>query len=105
MVDPLSGGDHLKTIVNGKVVPDYGKVQAILIGAVAAFVILITIIGPAENCSSHFEKHRVAFDERGAGDSAFIDDDESVLSNSGSPHNEKASEERVSTEKPQTVPV
>jgi hypothetical protein len=43
-----AGGDHLKTVVNGKVVPDYGKVQGILIGAVAALVILITIIGPAE---------------------------------------------------------
>jgi len=96
-----TGGDHLKTVVNGNVVPDYGKVQGILIGAVAAFVILITIIGPAENHSSHFEKHRVAFDERGAGDNAFIDDDEGVLSNSGHLHSEKASEERVSTEKPQ----
>ncbi|KAJ7444352.1 MFS general substrate transporter [Mycena latifolia] len=96
-----TGGDHLKTVVNGKVVPDYGKVQGILIGAVAAFVILMAIIGPAENHSSHFEKHRVAFDERGAGDNAFIDDDEDVLSNSGRPHSEKASEERVSTEKPQ----
>ncbi|KAJ6580297.1 hypothetical protein B0H10DRAFT_1962581 [Mycena sp. CBHHK59/15] len=95
-----TGGDHLKTVVNGNVVPDYGKVQGILIGAVAAFVILITIIGPAENHSSHFEKHRLAFDERGVGDRAFIDDDEGTL-NSGRPHSEKASEERVSTEKPQ----
>lgn len=47
-VPRTAGGDHLKTVVNGKVVPDYGKVQGILIGAVAAFVILITIIGPAE---------------------------------------------------------
>ncbi|KAJ6624780.1 MFS general substrate transporter [Mycena sp. CBHHK59/15] len=89
-----TGGDHLKTVVNGNVV------QSILIGAVAAFVILITIIGPAENHSSHFEKHRLAFDERGVGDRAFIDDDEGTL-NSGRPHSEKASEERVSTEKPQ----
>jgi SHS family lactate transporter-like MFS transporter len=103
--------------VNGKVVPDYGKVQGILIGAVAAFVILITIIGPAEyvfssslaglspyslrNHSSHFERHRVAFDERGAGDNAFIDDDEGALANSVHPDSEKASEERVSAEKPQ----
>ncbi|KAJ7303500.1 MFS general substrate transporter [Mycena albidolilacea] len=96
-----TSGDHLKTFVNGKVIPDYGKVQGILIGAVAAFVILITIIGPAENHSSHFENHRVAFDERGAGDNAFIDDAKGVLSNSGRPDREKASEERVSAEKPQ----
>jgi hypothetical protein len=43
----------------------------------------------------------VAFDERGAGDNAFIDDDKGVLSNSGRPDSEKASEERVSAEKPQ----
>ncbi|KAJ6566230.1 hypothetical protein B0H19DRAFT_1066555 [Mycena capillaripes] len=96
-----TSGDHLKTVVNGKVVPDYGKVQGILTGAVAAFVILITIIGPAENHSSHFEKHRVAFDERGAGDIAFIDNDKGVLSDSGRPDGEKSSEERVSAEKPQ----
>jgi hypothetical protein len=48
MLPRTAGGDHLKTVVNGEVVPDYGKVQGILIGAVVAFVILITIIGPAE---------------------------------------------------------
>jgi hypothetical protein len=61
------------------------------------------IISPysLRNHSSHFEKHRVAFDERGAGDNAFLDDDEGVQSNSERPDSEKASEERVSTEKPQ----
>ena len=35
-------------IKNGKpeVVPDYAKVQGMLLGAIAAFVIFITIIGP-----------------------------------------------------------
>ncbi|KAJ7192423.1 carboxylic acid transporter [Mycena pura] len=98
-----TGGDHLKTVVNGKVVPNYGKVQGILIGAVAAFVIVITIIGPAENHSSHFEKHRAAFDKRGAGENAFIEDDEGVPSNSERPDSDKASEERASTEKPKTA--
>ncbi len=44
------GGDHLKiTIIkNGKpkVVPDYAKVQGILLGIISALVIFITIIGP-----------------------------------------------------------
>ena len=44
------GGDSMKiTIIkNGKpkVVPDYAKVQGILLGAIATFVIFITIIGP-----------------------------------------------------------
>jgi hypothetical protein len=44
------GGDHLKTtiIVDGKaeVVPNYAKVQGILLGTISAFVIFITIIGP-----------------------------------------------------------
>ncbi|KAK7017799.1 MFS general substrate transporter [Favolaschia claudopus] len=97
-----TGGEHLKTVVNGKTVPDYGKVQGILIGAVAAFVILITIIGPAENHSSHFEKHRVAFDERGAGENAFIDEDEESVDEvrgekDAESRGEKGSEERVET--------
>ncbi|KAJ6526061.1 hypothetical protein B0H19DRAFT_1338996 [Mycena capillaripes] len=57
-----TGGDRLKTVLNGNVIPDYRKVQGILIGAVAAFLILITIIGSAEKHSSHFEKHRFAFE-------------------------------------------
>jgi len=44
------GGDNMKiTIIkNGKpeVVPDYAKVQGILLGAIATFVIFITIVGP-----------------------------------------------------------
>jgi hypothetical protein len=44
------GGNHLKTtiIVDGvaKVVPDYARVQGILIGTVAAYIIFLTIIGP-----------------------------------------------------------
>ena len=49
------GGDHMKTTIikNGKpeVVPDYAKVQGMLLGAIATFVIFITIIGP--ECVSH----------------------------------------------------
>ncbi|THH18359.1 hypothetical protein EW146_g2604 [Bondarzewia mesenterica] len=63
------GGKNLRTTVirNGVPtnVPDYATVQGILIGVVAAFVIVITIIGP-ENHSSHFEKAKTAFEE-GAG--------------------------------------
>lgn len=45
-----TGGNHLKTtiVVDGvaKVVPDYARVQGILIGTVAAYIIVLTIIGP-----------------------------------------------------------
>ena len=45
-----TGGDHLKTTIikNGKktIVPDYARVQGILIGVVAAYIIFFTIIGP-----------------------------------------------------------
>jgi MFS transporter, SHS family, lactate transporter len=45
-----TGGDHLKTTIikNGKktIVPDYARVQGILIGTVAAYIIFLTIIGP-----------------------------------------------------------
>ncbi len=45
-----TGGDHLKTTIvkDGQrtVVPDYARVQGILIGTVAIYIILLTIIGP-----------------------------------------------------------
>jgi len=63
-----TGGENLvKTIIkNGKLitVPNYGAVQGILIGTVAAFVIIITIIGP-EHHGSHFEKSKTAFEQGG----------------------------------------
>lgn len=65
---PLTaGGAHLRTTVtdhNGqpKEVPDYASVQGILIGVVAAFVVVVTILGP-ENYGSHFENAKAAFEE------------------------------------------
>ena len=45
-----TGGDHLKTTIikNGKktIVPDYARVQGILIGTVAIYIIFLAIIGP-----------------------------------------------------------
>ena len=45
-----TGGDHMKTTIikNGKstVVPDYARVQGILIGTVAAYILFLVIIGP-----------------------------------------------------------
>ncbi|KAG1732452.1 carboxylic acid transporter protein [Suillus paluster] len=72
-----TGGNNLKTTImqNGvlTVVPDYATVQAIFIGVVAAFVVVITIIGP-ENHGSHFENHKTAFEEGGGSDDAVPDD-------------------------------
>ncbi|KAJ7148216.1 carboxylic acid transporter [Mycena filopes] len=104
-----TGGDHLKTTIRGVVVPDYAKVQGILIGCVAAFVLVITVIGP-ENHGSHFEKHRAAFDEGGGADDAWIDDEGVHHETGRAAHDrdiedgEKASEERSSTEKPVVPP-
>jgi len=97
-----TGGKHLTTLLKGNVVPDYAKVQGIFIGVIAAFVIFITVIGP-ENHSSQFEKHRAAFDEGGGSDDAYIED--TTHAGAGARRtdeeaNEKASEERSSTEKP-----
>ena len=65
----IAGGDNLRTtlLVDGQLkdVPDYAKVQGILIGCVAAFVVAITIVGP-EHHGAHFEKGKAAFEE-GAG--------------------------------------
>ena len=40
--------------------PDYAFIQAIFIGAVAAYLIVLALIGP-ENHGSHFEKGKTAF--------------------------------------------
>ena len=55
--------------------PDYAKVQGILIGVVAAYVVVLTIIGP-ENHGSHFENAKTAFEEGAGADEL---EDESVL--------------------------
>ncbi|SGY93733.1 BQ5605_C037g11607 [Microbotryum silenes-dioicae] len=44
--------------------PDYGKVSAILIGVVAAWIILCCIFG-SEDHSAHFENAKAAFEPRG----------------------------------------
>ncbi|KAK7036163.1 MFS domain-containing protein [Favolaschia claudopus] len=100
-----TGGDHLKTHVrfSPDPVPDYAKVQGILIGCVAAFVLVITIIGP-ENHGSHFENHRAAFDQGGGDDEAYIDEEGVQRPAPARDDEEKASEERSSTEKPPISP-
>lgn len=87
------GGDHMKiTIIEDgkpKIVPDYAKVQGILLGAIATFVIFITIIGPEcvfvpilfsfpnlgtlilccfshRNHGSHFEQEKQGLEDGGA---------------------------------------
>jgi len=77
-----TGGDHLKTVVDGKVVPNYAKVQAILLGSVAAFTFIIIAIGP-EKHGSHFEDHALAFEEGGGEDNAYIHQDGAVATTSG----------------------
>ena len=53
---------------------DYATVQGILIGVVAAFILVVTILGP-ESHGSHFEKHKTAFEEGGGRDDAVAEDD------------------------------
>ncbi|EDQ98731.1 uncharacterized protein LACBIDRAFT_296794 [Laccaria bicolor S238N-H82] len=69
------GGQHLTTTIvkDGKkiIVPDYAKVQGIFIGAVAAFVVFITIIGPEYDsysivlsvCLPRYRKHGSDFEQ------------------------------------------
>jgi len=74
-----TGGNQLRTniYVNGELenVPDYATVQGIFIGTVAAYVVLVTIFGP-ERHSSHFEKHKTAFEEGGGQDDAILEDEQ-----------------------------
>jgi MFS transporter, SHS family, lactate transporter len=59
-----TGGDHLKTTIikDGKrtVVPDYARVQGILIGTVAAYIIFLTIIGPECVLPQGIHKHFIS---------------------------------------------
>ncbi|KAG9220364.1 hypothetical protein PLEOSDRAFT_1089311 [Pleurotus ostreatus PC15] len=95
-----TGGENLRTTIikNGVPtdVPDYATVQGILIGVVAAFVIIITIIGP-EKHGSHFEKHKTAFEEGGGAD-AIAEEEQSREDSAGSrvgSLNEKDDAEKV----------
>ncbi|VDC07765.1 unnamed protein product [Peniophora sp. CBMAI 1063] len=75
------GGENLRTavLINGvaEEVPDYATVQGILVGVVAAFILVVTILGP-EAHSAHFEKHKTAFEEGGGRDDALIEEVGSV---------------------------
>ncbi|KAA1474767.1 carboxylic acid transporter [Dentipellis sp. KUC8613] len=74
------GGDNFKTTIHKAdgttaIVPDYATVQGILIGVVAAFVVVIVAIGP-DNHGAEFEKHKTAFEEGGGRDDAIVDEEE-----------------------------
>jgi len=69
-----TGGAHQLIIVKGEETPNYAKVQGIFIGVIVAFTLLMTIIGP-ENHGSHFEKHKTAFEEGGADDDAYVEEE------------------------------
>lgn len=59
-----TGGENLRTTIQGKNgpenVPNYALIQGIFIGSVAAYVIVLSLIGP-ENHGSHFERGKTAF--------------------------------------------
>ena len=60
----IAGGEHLRTTIQGpngpENVPNYALIQGIFIGSVAAYTIVLALIGP-ENHGSHFERGRTAF--------------------------------------------
>jgi len=64
VVRSIAAGEHSRTTIKGpnglKDVPNYALVQGIFIGCVAAYVIVLTLIGP-ENHGSHFERGKTAF--------------------------------------------
>ena len=97
-----TGAANLHTTIIGKdgrpqIVSDYATVQGILIGVVAAFVLVVTIIGP-ENIGSHFEKHKAAFEE-GAGRDELEEEPEAI---NGSPTDSRPTSVRVMDEKRST---
>jgi len=87
-----TGGDNLKTTIikDGKpmVVQDYAKVQAIFIGCIVAYTLVLIVMGP-ENHGSHFHKHKTAFEEGAAADDAVFDDELVENERGSSPADEK----------------
>ncbi|CEQ39468.1 SPOSA6832_01010, partial [Sporobolomyces salmonicolor] len=69
-----TAGSHIKT-AEGR--PDYGKVSAILIGVVAAWLIGCCLIG-REFHGSHFEKGKAAFEQGGGKDEIEELDDDAI---------------------------
>ncbi|KAJ7321395.1 major facilitator superfamily domain-containing protein [Mycena albidolilacea] len=96
-----TGGEHLKTTIKDMVVPDYANVQGVFIGVVAVFVPFITIIRP---------EGTTARASRGTDAGRRIDrrqpraPRDGALGARSAGENEKASEERSSTEKPAAAP-
>ncbi|THU85283.1 carboxylic acid transporter protein [Dendrothele bispora CBS 962.96] len=69
-----TAGDNIRIIKSdGTTIPDYGTVQGILVGVLAAFVLIVALLGP-ENHGSHFEKHKAAFEKEGGEDDAYVED-------------------------------
>jgi hypothetical protein len=46
IVDTTASGERHQSLVNGKLTPEYALVQGIFTGVVAAFTLVMTIIGP-----------------------------------------------------------
>ncbi|TFK46144.1 MFS general substrate transporter [Heliocybe sulcata] len=92
-----TGGNNLRTTIikNGVPtdVPDYATVQGIFIGVVAAFVIIITIVGP-ENHGSHFEAHKTAFEEGAGHDEARAEGETGESVRSSRPDSLRVEEEK-----------
>lgn len=55
----------MRTYYRGEERPDYGRIQAILIGVVGGYIIILSLIGP-EDFASNFEEAKAATVE-GAG--------------------------------------
>ena len=64
LLQPLAAGEHSRTTIQGpngpQDVPNYALIQGIFIGSVAAYIVVLALIGP-ENHGSHFERGKTAF--------------------------------------------
>jgi len=86
------GGSERTIILKGVVTPDYATVQGIFIGVVAAFTLVMILVGP-ERHGSHFEKHKLAFEKGGGLDDAY-DTETPVGVDAGTPDSSSMDEKR-----------
>lgn len=66
-----TAGDQHQTIVNGVQVPDYAFVQGVLIGVVAAYILILIALG-REYRGRHFESEKMAIEQGGGLDDVHL---------------------------------
>ncbi|KAH8114392.1 MFS general substrate transporter [Phellopilus nigrolimitatus] len=101
-----TGGQNLRTTIveNGVPtdIPDYARVQSILIGVVSAFVVCVTIVGP-EHHGARFEHAKTAVEEGGGADEAAVEDGDGAGAGANRPERDSSAHEKGHASAPDSL--